>query len=256
MSQPASSPGDRVARERRFYDLRHEGRYDLLRTWISRAIGEFERYGDLRDYYDPREKTVLDYGCGPGFVALDLVARGATHVTGIDISEGEVEAAVKRAEEAGVAGSTRFLVADAHATGFDDDSFDLIVGASILHHLDLEPALRELRRILRPGGSAVFSEPLWHNPLLRLGRAITPSARTLDEHPITTSDWELCGLIFEGFRHHERELLSIPLMPLNLVLPRPAQRQLARAVHRADDRLLARFPKLGKYARITFLILE
>jgi 2-polyprenyl-3-methyl-5-hydroxy-6-metoxy-1,4-benzoquinol methylase len=95
-----STPGDRVARERRFYDLRHEGRYDVLRNWISRAIGEFERYGDLRDYYDPRDKTVLDYGCGPGFVALDLVGGGAAHVTGIDISEGEVDEAAQRAEAA------------------------------------------------------------------------------------------------------------------------------------------------------------
>jgi hypothetical protein len=83
-----------------------------------------------------------------------------------------------------------------------------------------------------------------------------PSARTVDEHPITTSDWELCGQVFKRFQHHEREFLTIPLMPLNLVLPRRAQRRLAQGVHRADDRLLARFPKLGKYARITLLVLE
>src|SRR5205807_1094253 len=112
------------------------------------------------------------------------------------IAEGQVVEATQRAEAAGLADRVDFLVDDAHATTFPDDSFDLIVGVAILHHLDLEVALREIRRVLRPGGRAVFLEPLWHNPLLRLGRRLTPSARTPDEHPLTVQDWELCHAIF------------------------------------------------------------
>jgi ubiquinone/menaquinone biosynthesis C-methylase UbiE len=250
---PAASLAER---ERSFYNEKGQTSYHTLRRWIWRAIGEFRRNEEVLDLYEPAGKVVLDYGCGPGYLTKYLLEQGAAHVTGIDVSDGEIEQARERARANGLEDRSRFLVADGHATEFPDDSFDLIVGDAILHHLDLRRALVELRRILRPGGRAVFMEPLWHNPLLRLGRALTPSARTPDEHPLTVADWELCAEIFPAFEHEERELLTIPLMPLNLVLPKRAQKWLARRVWAADDAVMARFPRLRKHARSTFLILK
>lgn len=252
----ADSTSSRAEREKAFYNEKDATSYHTVRLWIWRALGEFRRNGDITDFYDPAGKVVLDYGCGPGYLTKYLLDAGAVHVTGIDVSEGEIEQARIRAREDGLADKSRFLVVDAHATGFPDDSFDLVVGDSILHHLDLRVALEELRRILRPGGKAVFIEPLWHNPILRLGRALTPSARTPDEHPLTTADWEMCAELFENFHHEEREFLTIPLMPLNLVLPSAAQRRLARGVGALDDRIRDRFPAIRKHSRITFLVLE
>jgi SAM-dependent methyltransferase len=246
----------RVEREKSFYNEKGATSYHTIRRWIWRALGEFRRNGDITEFYDPAGKVVLDYGCGPGYLTKYLFDHGALHVTGIDVSEGEIEQARLRAAREDFENRSRFLVADAHATGLSDDSFDLIVGESILHHLDLRVALEEIRRILRPGGRAVFLEPLWHNPLLRLGRALTPTARTPDEHPLTTSDWELCASIFANFHHHEREFLTIPLMPLNLILPVGAQRRFACRVAALDDYVLRRYPATHKYARITFLVLE
>jgi len=74
-------------------------------------------------------------------------------------------------------------------------------------------ALHEIQRIVRPGGHAHFVEPLAHNPLLRVGRVLTPGARSVDEHPFTNDDWSTCGEIFPAFRHFERELVTVPLMP-------------------------------------------
>jgi ubiquinone/menaquinone biosynthesis C-methylase UbiE len=63
---------------------------------------------------------------------------------------------------------------NAEATTFPDNSFDLICGSSILHHLNLDKACAEIRRILRPDGGAVFIEPLGHNPLINMFRKLTP----------------------------------------------------------------------------------
>ncbi len=249
-----SSP-EVVEREKQFYNTSH-GTYRRWRKLIWRAIGAFNRNAELRDFYDPAGKRILLYGCGPANGAVDLLEAGATSVTGIDVSEVEIEDAWRNARERGYERQVEFSVGDAHHTGFSDDAFDLVIGIAILHHLDVPVALAELRRILAPGGRAVLLEPLAHNPLLRLGRWLTPAARTEDEHPLTVADWQRCADVFPNFSHREAELVSIPLMPLNLVLPAALQRVLARRVSSVDDWLLKRFPRLQPYARRTLLVLE
>ncbi len=246
---------DRVDRERLFYDTKSD-RFDRLRALIWRAIGEFNRNEEIAQLYDPRGKRVLLYGCGPALGAGGFVEAGAAKIVGIDISAAEIEQGQKVAEEQGYADLVDLKVADAHDTGLPDQSFDLIMGTAILHHLDVRLALEELRRLLAPNGRAVFLEPLAHNPILRVGRKLTPSARTDDEHPFTVEDWQLCADAFPGFWHKEAELTSIPLMPLSFVLPRAWQRGLADRAGAFDDRLLARYPSLGRYARTTTIVLE
>ncbi len=255
MDARGGDPDEVVEREKQFWNTR-DATYEWVRNLIGRSIGPFSSYEELDALADPAGLNVLDYGCGRGDDAIALVRRGAAHVTGFDVSEREIEYARAAADSAGVADRTTFLVADAHATGFDDDAFDLIRGNSVLHHLDLERALRELRRILRPDGCAVFAEPLGHNPLLRLGRRLTPMARTKDEHPFTAADWETCARLFPRFQHFERELITVPLMPLNLVLPARGREALARRVKAVDPLVIERVPRLRPYARMTFLVLE
>jgi SAM-dependent methyltransferase len=133
-----------VERERSFWNARGRA-YETARNLIGRSIGGFSSYGDLETTYDPAGKRILDYGCGRGDDALRLVARGATHVTGFDISDAEIGHAQQAAAEAGVSDRTTFVVADAHHLPFGDAAFDVIRGNSILHHLDLDAALAELR---------------------------------------------------------------------------------------------------------------
>ena len=168
-------------REQRFYE-ETKSSYERVRGWISRAIGEFDRTAEMHTFYDPAGQVVLDYGCGGGRLSLKLLSRGAREVVGIDVSDARLEEARRRVADGGFAGRARFLVVDAHNTGFPDGSFDLVVGSAVLHHLDLPVALAELRRIMKPGARAVFAEPLVHN--LRTHAISARNAR----HRTLTSD--------------------------------------------------------------------
>ncbi|MGI8666559.1 MAG: class I SAM-dependent methyltransferase [Jatrophihabitans sp.] len=101
--------------------------------------------------------TALELGCGTGFFLLNLTLAGVIeqgHVT--DLSPGMVEVAQRNAAALGFQVPGR--VADAESIPYPDDSFDLVVGHAVLHHIpDVELALREVLRVLKPGGRFVFA---------------------------------------------------------------------------------------------------
>lgn len=99
----------------------------------------------------------LELGCGTGFFLLNLKQAGVlTDGCVTDLSPGMVEVAKRNAEHLGF--SIEGRVADAESLPYPDDSFDLVVGHAVLHHIpDVGLALREVLRVLRPGGRFVFA---------------------------------------------------------------------------------------------------
>ncbi|MGY1805099.1 methyltransferase domain-containing protein [Blastococcus sp. SYSU D00922] len=95
---------------------------------------------------------LLDVGCGPGTITIDLAARVAPgRVVGIDVSADPLAEARAAAERAGVA--VTFEVGDVYALAADDDTFDVVHAHQVLQHLtDPVAALREMARVCRPGG--------------------------------------------------------------------------------------------------------
>lgn len=93
--------------------------------------------------------AVLDVGCGPGTITHDFAERVAPgHVTGVDNAAEIIEQA-----SAGAPANTAFQVADVYALPFADGSFDVVHAHQVLQHLtDPVAALREMRRVCRPGG--------------------------------------------------------------------------------------------------------
>lgn len=106
---------------------------------------------------NPKGLKVLDVGCGYGYSASRLALCGAD-VTAIDVSPKMCELTRKSAMLNGVDIDVRCI--SASDTGFEDNYFDLIVGQVSLHHLSLDSAGIELRRILKPCGRAIFLEPI------------------------------------------------------------------------------------------------
>jgi SAM-dependent methyltransferase len=130
---------------------------------------------------------VLDAGCGPGFYSAELVARGAT-VVGFDASPEMVRLA---AERVGGAGTFRAHDLARPLDWLDDESFDAAVLALVIHHVDDRlGALRELSRVLRPGGVLVVST---HHPAtdwLRLGGSYFTTEKL--EELWHDGEWRVC----------------------------------------------------------------
>lgn len=110
-------------------------------------------------------KTILICSCGTGIPSVEAANAGAI-VYAVDISE----AAVANAEAIATYNKVdvHCSVQDLHQLSFADEFFDVVYGSAVLHHLEIERACREFKRVLKPGGIAIFtSEPTFRNPLIK-----------------------------------------------------------------------------------------
>src|SRR6266851_7293665 len=100
-----------------------------------------------------RGLRVLEIGCGLGTDGAQFALAGANYI-GVDLTEASVELARKKFELSGLRGE--FRVADAENLDFADDSFDLVYSHGVLHHTpDTRQSVREIHRVLKPGGRAI-----------------------------------------------------------------------------------------------------
>lgn len=178
----------RLARERGFHN-------EVFSDHRRRAVAAFYRllqragqsYRTEVEQSSKRGRS-LEFGCGPGD-ALWIDGGYA-----FDLSE---EALAQARRQAGRRGLHPFFCqADAERLPYRDESFDLVYGRAILHHMDTLSAAREIHRLLRPGGRAIFSEALGLNPLVNLFRRFTPQLRSADEHPLKFRDFRVYRRFF------------------------------------------------------------
>lgn len=213
--------------------------------------------GGCRDLYkeyllaDCHGKEVLEYGCGKGSSAFALAERGA-RVVGIDISEVGISMAREQAEQRGLPGID-FVAMDAEATAFADDTYDIVCGTGILHHLRTAPALKELARIMRPDGEAVFVEPMGYNPAINLYRKLTPGLRTSDEHPLLKRDFASMEENFAETRYAFFNLFSLLSVPFR---DRGVFPSLVGLLTALDKGLFARVPPLRWLAWQVMIVLK
>jgi len=172
------------------------------------------------------DASVLEIGCGAG---LDLLLAQSFKLTAIDVSFRSVRAARSYYGE-----RARICQMDAHRTAFRSESFDVVLGRSVLHHLEYDCALLEVRRILKNGGLAMFVEPLFDNPMSRIWRALTPRARTIDELPLSKKQIIRGNALFAAHDHRFINLVSTPVAMLTSLTLKRANNLWLRIAHQAD----------------------
>lgn len=131
-------------------------------------------------------ETVLDIGTGDGQIARALSATGCA-VTGVDPTSAQISVAVERG------GGPRYVQSGACPLPFDDESFDAALACLVFEHIDdVDGAISEVARVLRPGGSFNF---LLNHPLLQ-----TPDSGWIDDHMVEPPEqyWRIGNYLDEA----------------------------------------------------------
>lgn len=241
---------DRHRTEQQFHDAQaaeRAGRFADLASLRFRDAEYLDHESWIRPAFallgDVAGERVLDYGCGHGMASVVLARQGAI-VTGFDLSAGYVAEARRRAAANEV--TPELLQADAEDLPFPDQSFDAVWGCAILHHLDLKRAGAELRRVLRPGGVAVFCEPWGGNPLLEFARRHLPypgKDRTPDERPLRATDLSPLRDRFPEMHLRGSQFLGMARRLIS------RQARSGGWLDRCDTALLRRCPRLENWCR-------
>lgn len=127
-------------------------------------------------------RKILEIGCGCGEASVYFAKQGA-EVYATDLSPGMVELAQKVAAHHRC--KIHGCVCAAEELPFEDNTFDVVYAANVLHHVDIDKALDEVVRVLKKNGVFVAWDPVAYNPAINIYRRLARRVRTEDEHPIT-----------------------------------------------------------------------
>lgn len=196
---------------------------------------------------DANGKTVLDFGCGAGKNTALLSMRGAK-VIGLDISEDLIELAKERLVINEIKNEASFIVCSAHEIDLPDESVDMVFGMAILHHLELPLVAKEVHRVLKKGGRAIFQEPVRNSKLVKFVRNMIPYKDpnvSPFERPLT--DKELKEFASE-FSSYKSRAFCLPFVNLAQIVPR--LRPFVMRLSRVDGAILKTIKPLNYYATI------
>ncbi len=188
------------------------------------------------------EMKVLELGCGTAYFTKELALTGAT-ITAIDISPELLAQARINCH----APNVTFEVQNAYALSYPDASFDSVIGSSVLHHLEIEEALRQIYRVLRPEGMICFTEPNMLNPQIAVQKNVPAVKKRLGDSPDETAffRWPLRRLLEQtGFR-------DVRVRPFDFLHPRTPENSIP-FVRRAGE-LLETIPLLREIAGSLFI---
>jgi ubiquinone/menaquinone biosynthesis C-methylase UbiE len=236
--------------ERVFYNKKYavKRKKDYYAAGVKKIIFDnmMEKIGNIEG------KRVLEFGCGSGWFTKVLAAKGA-EVWAFDISNEAVKNARDLIESHNLEHRVHVDRMAAEDLDYDSNMFDLVVGNAVLHHVDLNLCVNEIKRVLKDRGWAYFMEPLGHNPFLNAYRRLTPGLRSKDEVPFRFEQFSYIRKCFPEFEHEEYYLTAMLALFWHFVGMRRLMLKTRDVLFRLDRRIIATFPKLSKYCWYSIL---
>lgn len=180
---------------------------------------------------------ILEIGCGTAYFTREL-AKTAALITAIDISPDLLEEARLNCPFPNVTFETQ----NAYALTYPDNAFDSVVGSSVLHHLEIDEGLRQIYRVLRPGGLIVFTEPNMLNPQIAVQKNVPAVKRRVGDSPDETAffRWSLRRRLERAGFHQVR------VTPFDFLHPKTPQAWIS--LIQKLDRLAERLPLIREIA--------
>jgi ubiquinone/menaquinone biosynthesis C-methylase UbiE len=208
---------------------------------------------------DVAGKNVLCVGCGDSNSPVLLALKGA-RVWAFDLSMEAIRLQRRMAEANGVASSIHLAVCSADQLCYRSGLFDIGFGSAILHHLPdrLIEHARELARVLKLEGFALFEEPVSRSPMLRRIRALLPASQDVSplERPLREDDlaafrtyFVMQAFPFHGLARFDQFVLRGPNQHVRW------RQRTVRALRWLDSVLL-RVPRLDRFAGINVIRLS
>jgi SAM-dependent methyltransferase len=181
--------------------------------------------------------SVLELGCGTGYFTREL-ARSGAEIVAIDVSPQLLEIAIANCSPPNV----RYEIQNAYDLSYPEAVFDSVVGSSVLHHLEIRAAVREIHRVLKPGGRISFTEPNMLNPQIAIQKNVPWIKRKLGDSPDETAffRWPLRRLLeVTGYR-------EVRIDPFDFLHPKTS----VRLVNRLNSvgRFLESVPVISEFA--------
>lgn len=220
-------------------DKRHGevGRFYAINGSVHKVYDQFI-------YNEPQSKVYLEYGCGMDKDNRSTkLARKGAKVHGIDISDYAIDHLTKEAQKENL--DIDYQVMNAEDMTYPDNYFDVIYGTGILHHLDLEKSYNSISKKLKEDGTAIFIEPLGHNPLINGFRNKTPDIRTDDEHPLLVPDFKLAKAYFKEV---DMQYFYLTTLGVPLLFKKNPPKSLINFCNTIDKGIFTLLPFMRKYA--------
>ncbi|MBP0001901.1 MAG: class I SAM-dependent methyltransferase [Cyanobacteria bacterium SID2] len=243
---------DILAKEKEFHDrwaaaidvdgIRVEDYFEACTAPENRFI--LQQLGDVRG------KSLLDVGCGAGENSVYFGSRGANCVAS-DYSPGMVDVALQLAERNGV--RVEGKVINAMDIDFPDNTFDIVYAANLLHHIP-QPmdSIREMHRVLKPGGKMCFWDPLRHNPVINVYRRMATEVRTEDETPLHINVVKEIDRLFSETRYNTFWIATLWIFLHFYLIERihPNEERYWKKIIKEHERLKPMYSRLERFDRV------